>query len=206
MTVNRARGGRSLGDGRLCFDRWRLGASATRDGARRRAPPVTAATKAAAMKGKRGEERGKRQGEKERGVQGGNIQGTNGLTICCLTPKYQSLRGVCIYISNHRVSTVPAAPGQIWKVKAACRYLLSEIESPQRTEPCWQVSSGPSQLYLIGPITTCRTILQTIQRAVSQCPSPAIHRWRPRPRPCLQPFQHRSSWIYLTASLQSLWI
>lgn len=63
---------------------------------------VTAATKAAAMKGKQEEERGSRQGEKEREVQGGKLQGANGLAICCFVPKYQSLRGA--YIKPSRTS------------------------------------------------------------------------------------------------------
>lgn len=58
--------------------------------------PVTAATKVAALKGKQEEEPGNREGEKQSAVQAGKLQGTNGLAICCLTPKYQSLGGVYI--------------------------------------------------------------------------------------------------------------
>lgn len=83
---------------------WRYGS-----GEHRRAPPVTAATKAAAMKGKREEERGSRQGEKEREVQGGKFQGANGLAICCFAPKYQSLRGAYIKPSRTGRTSGPRA-------------------------------------------------------------------------------------------------
>lgn len=68
--------------------------------------PVTAVTKAAAMKGKQEEEPGNREGEKESAVQAGKIQGANGPAICCLTPKYQTLG---VYISNQCASAVPMA-------------------------------------------------------------------------------------------------
>lgn len=76
----------------------------------RLALPVTAATKAAAIKGKQEEEPGNREGEKESAVQA-KFKGTNGLAICCLTPKYQSLWGVNIKPAR---SAVPTARGQIW--------------------------------------------------------------------------------------------
>lgn len=66
----------------------------------------------------------------------------------------------------HRTSGLRAELNH-WQAKAARRYLLSEIESARRTDPCWHVSSRPCQLYLIVPIATCRTITPTIPGACS---------------------------------------
>lgn len=108
-SVNRPRRGRRS-DGRLRFDRRRLGASAIRDGAGAASHRCDKGSGHERQNRERSEvtdEEGKREKSKE-----AIFKALMDSPSADLPPKYQSLGGV--YISNHRVSAVPAARGQIW--------------------------------------------------------------------------------------------
>lgn len=174
---------------RTCFDRWRCSGvkhswilvirDRTVDGAserhrqssqRQRQPPWKANGKGSERTDRRGDER-EREREREIyegesktdwGARENKIQGANGPAFRLHTPTHLALTGICNCQSGQCVSPVPVARGaelKHWQAKAARRYLLSEIESARRTEPCWHVSSRPCQPYLIVPIATCRTII-----------------------------------------------
>ena len=173
---------RKIKKARTCFDRWRCSGvkhswilvicDRTVDAAserhrqsseRQRQQPWQANGKGSEGADRQGDERESYEGESKTdwGARENKIQGANGLTFRLHTPTHLALKGICNCTSGQCVSPVPVAWGaelKHWQAKAARRYLLSEIESAQRTDPCWHISSRPCQPYLIVPIATCRTI------------------------------------------------
>lgn len=71
--------------------------------------------------------------------------------------------------------TRTTGPEVRFKPLAARRYLLSEIESVQRTDLCWpDAFFSPCQPFLVVPIDTCRTITPT-SRGVHSTQSTPSH-------------------------------